>query len=170
MKGYDDDIFDLADSIGIDLETMSKTNTIKYYSKCFAIFNRQKFDRFYKFFYLSKSISIYKGLSLGISYRPRINLWTCIDIGFSRDPNDLDNTHLYISTSGISDVDVSLDVGLYIPNTKSRVRYSINFGLEGKLGYGTIGMKLGLFFIGKKKAAMVYIFILISNLLVLVFM
>ena len=29
MKGYDDNIFDLADSIGIDLETMSKTNTIK---------------------------------------------------------------------------------------------------------------------------------------------
>ena len=97
----------------------------------------------------SKSIQILSGLSLDFSFEPRLNLQVCIDLGISRDLNQIEDANYYIDIFGEAEVGVTVEIGLCIPSSESPINLSIRFGLEGILGKGGIGMKLELF-LGEK--------------------
>ena len=97
----------------------------------------------------SKSIQILSGLSLDFSFEPRLNLEVCIDLGLSRDLNQIEDEYYYIDIFGGAEVGVTVEIGLCIPSSESPINFSIQRGLEGILGKGTIGMKLELF-LGEK--------------------
>ena len=126
---------------------IDQPNSVNYDNKCISIYDNRKKKDLNKFIF-SSSFNIYTGLALGISFRPEMALAICIEVGSS---NNKDNPLEYITISGKSEVGISLDFGLYIPFAFSPLSFSINIGLEGILGSGTIGMKLELFFNEDKK-------------------
>ena len=100
-----------------------------------------------KKFIFSVNFPIYTGLLIGISFKPEMNLDLCYEKGHYK---DLDNQGEYIGISAVAEVEISLDFGIYIPFASCPLSFSVNIGLVGLLGSGTIGIKLEIFLTKKK--------------------